>query len=66
MWHLLKQESGRAGRPIVCVNCKRPHDKPGPFGRCAGCGHSYYGIESDAQLPLQLEATANDFHGGEQ
>jgi single-stranded DNA-specific DHH superfamily exonuclease len=62
-WHDLKRESLACGRAIVCTNCVRPHVQPPRFGIC-GCGCSYYAIEADNQLPLQLVAL--DFHGGEQ
>lgn len=61
-WHLLKQESTRLGRPILCVECDRPHQAPPPFGRCP-CGCYAFGIKAagpDPQLALEL-----DFHGGE-
>lgn len=60
MWHLLRQESARVGRPIECCECRRPHDGPPPFGKCV-CGCFVFGIPSaSAQLPLNL-----DFHAGE-
>lgn len=58
-WHVLMRESRAAGRPIVCVECRRPHEGPPKFGRCA-CGSYAYGIKTAA-----AQQPALDFHGGE-
>lgn len=64
-WHKLQQESARVDRPILCVECERQHPTPPQFGKCQ-CGSYVFGIQSDRQLPLLVEATRLDIHGGEQ
>lgn len=62
MWHVLRQEASRAGLPIECASCEKPHETPPLFGRCA-CGSYTFLVRRpvvSGQLPLGL-----DFHAGE-
>lgn len=56
-WHLLRQASAAARRPIACIACHRPYVRPPPLGRCV-CGGYIFEVEAagaaQPTLPLEL------------